>query len=357
MKIRNRTPFSPYTFQTLDTDDDPFQVVIAKGTFDIVPDAPLSLSAEQDPIRTCDTYWDNQKPSSLRWEDDLAPFKPCTDVVVNATAYAPSGRPSPEWLAGITIGDRAKRVLVTGTRAWAYAPLVGWSLGPVTPVTEMPIRYEHAFGGFVERDGIVEVHQQNPVGVGFVDRRRLHTAQTIPAPTILSPDGRVPVLGEPYPVEGLSAIAKPWLPRRARAGSFDDAWVKNRHPRLPHDFGHAFYNCAHPDLMHDGFLRGDEEIRLERLHRAHEILVVRLPSLVVAVAIVDRDDYRYGSPARLDTLHIDAERSKAILTWRAVLPLYKHGIRYIDIAMRESLEAVIARATGSGSSRGDARDA
>jgi hypothetical protein len=341
----------------LDLEDDPFQVVIVKGTFDIVHGAGLTLSAQQEPIRTCDAYWDDEKPSSLRWEDDLAPFKPCADVIVNATAYAPGGRPEREWLAGVTVGGRAKRVLVTGPRVWAYAPLMGWTLGPVTPVTEMPIRYEHAFGGFIERDGVVKVHQQNPVGVGFVDPRNLYSSRVIPAPTILTSDGRVPVLGEPYPVEGLSAIPKPWLPRRARAGTFDSEWVADRHPRLPHDFDHTFYNCAHPDLMHDGFLRGDEEVRLERLHREHEILVFRLPALVVAAAIVDKDDYRYGGPARLDTLYIDAERLKAMLTWRAPLPLYKHGVKHIDIAMKESLDAIIQRAKATGSNTGDARRA
>ncbi|WP_437838188.1 DUF2169 family type VI secretion system accessory protein [Sorangium sp. So ce1153] len=357
MKIRNRTPFPPYTFQTLDLDDDPFQVIIVKGTFDIVPGAVLTLSTQQDPIRTRDTYWEADKPSSLRWEDDLAPFKPGTDILLNATAYAPHGRPAREWLAGIAIDGRAKRVLVTGPRAWTYAPLVGWSLGPITPIADMPIRYEHAFGGAIDRDGHVEVYQQNPVGVGFVDAHRLRTSQPIPAPTILSPDGRVPVLGELYPVEGLSAIAKPWLPRRRCAGTFDDGWIQRRHPRLPLDFDPAFHNCAHPDLVQEGFLRGDEEIRLERLHRAHEILVFRLPALVVGTAIIDRDDYRYGGPMRLDTVAIEPEQMKAILTWRAMLPLYQHGIKHIDIAMRDSISAMIARASATSSRSGDGEHA
>lgn len=344
MQLRNRTPLAPLTFQSLDLADEPFQVVVVKGTFDIVKGTPLQLSAEQEPLRTGDVYWVPHAASSLRWEDDLAPFKPRADIVVNAVAYAPGGRPAREWLAGLTVGALTKRVLVTGPRVWTHAPLVGWALGPPEPAVEVPLRYERAFGGRVERDGRIEVHQENPVGVGFVDRGRLDPSRPIPAPTILCPDGRLPVLGEPYPVEGLSALGKPWLPRRARAGTFDAAWAAARHPRLPHDFNAAFYNCAHPGLIHDGWLRGDEEVRLERLHREHEILTFRLPALTVAAAITDRDGYRYGSPARLDTLTLDAERLRAWLTWRVTLPLYRHGIAQLDIAMREALTATMARA-------------
>jgi hypothetical protein len=113
------------------------------------------------------------------------------------------------------------------------------------------------------------------------------------------------------------------------------------------DFDHGFYNCAPPDLIYDGFLSGEEEVRLERLNRQHEILTFRLPSIIVAAAITDKDGYRYGSPARLDTLCIDAERLKALLTWRVTLPLYMHGIARLDIAMRESLGVTMARATRS----------
>jgi hypothetical protein len=344
MQLRNRTPFAPFTFQSLDLADEPFQVVIVKGTFDIHKDAPLERSAEQEPVRTGDEYWDDPRASSLRWEDDLAPFKPRADIVVNATAYAPGGLPAKEWLAGVTVGGVTKQVLVTGPRAWVYAPPRGWVLGSPSPTAYVPIRYEHAFGGRIERDGQVYVHEQNPAGLGFVDVRQVDTSRAVPAPTILTRDGRLPVLGETYPVEGLSAVAKPWLPRRTRAGTFDAAWVAERHPRLPLDFDCGFFNCAHSDLIYDGYFRGDEEVRLERLHREHAIVTFRLPSLVVAAAITDRDGYRYGSPARLDTLTIDAERMKVLLLWRAALPLYRHGIARLDIAMRESLAVTRARA-------------
>jgi hypothetical protein len=167
--------------------------------------------------------------------------------------------------------------------------------------------------------------------------RNVDRSREVPAPQILSVDGRVPVFGEAYPVEGLSAIAKPWQPRRGRAGTFDDAWKAQERPTLPGDFDVAYWNAAHPDLICDGFLRGDEEVALENLHPEHARLAFTLPALVVAAAIVDRDGYRYGSLARLDTLLIDAEHMRVEITWRAPLPLYKHGIARVDAGVREML--------------------
>ncbi|UQA55738.1 DUF2169 family type VI secretion system accessory protein [Polyangium aurulentum] len=329
MKIKNATPLSLIAFQSVDLAGTPFEVVAMKGTFEIVKDAPLRLADAQEPIRTSDVLWEREVPSSLRAEDDLAPFKPATDVIVNATAHAPGGKSAAQWHAGVKVGALRKRVLVTGPRAWVHAPLLGWSMSPIVPVRAVPIRYERAFGG--------ETYEKNPVGVGMVDVRRVDRSSDVPVPQILPADGRVPVLGEPYPVEGLGAIAKPWQPRRARAGTFDDALKAQERPTLPPDFNVAYWNAAHPDLICDGFLRGDEAVELENLHPEHARLAFTLPALVVAAAIVDRDGYRYGSIARLDTLLIDAERMRAEITWRATLPLYKHGIARIDAGVRAML--------------------
>jgi len=71
------------------------------------------------------------------------------------------------------------------------------------------------------------------------------------------------------------------------------------------------------------------------MHPEHESLSFRLPSLLVAVGITDRDGYRYGSPARLDTVFIDAETLRVELTWRATLPRYKHAVASMHVAMRD----------------------
>jgi len=64
------------------------------------------------------------------------------------------------------------------------------------------------------------------------------------------------------------------------------------------------------------------------------LISFRLPSLLVATALVDGDGFRYGSPMRLDTLFIDADAMRAELSWRAALPVWKDGVARVDLAMR-----------------------
>lgn len=331
MKTQNTTPYAVLSFPFVDREGAPFHAVIVKGTFAIEKDKPLTIAAEQAPIRAEDEAWADGATSSLRYESDLAPFKPATDVIVHATAHAPDKKPAPAWHAGISVGELKKRLVVTGPRAFAYTKKRGWTLGPIKPVDEVPIRYERAFGGAIKVGERLEAYPNNPVGVGYVDPRAADRARAHAAPQILAADGRPPVFGEPYPVEGLCAIPRTWEPRRARVGSAEPG------QKLPRDFDPLYFNAAHDDLISDGFLRGDEVVMLENLHPEHAALSFTLPWMIVAAAIVDRAGYRYGAPARLDTVLIDAERMRAELTWRATLPLYDDGVAHLDVATRAML--------------------
>jgi hypothetical protein len=50
-----------------------------------------------------------------------------------------------------------------------------------------------------------------------------------------------------YAVAGFGALNKAWAPRLALAGTYDDAWLSQRHPYLPKDFDFAFWNGAPVD--------------------------------------------------------------------------------------------------------------
>jgi len=294
--LDNRTPLDAVTFDAKDLEEKPFQTVVVKGMFCIERDKPVVM--------------EEGAQEKLIVDDDLVPFKLGTDVHVRATAYAPSGKAT-SWRAGISVGALKKYVTVTGPRAWMRAPLLGWSLTPPVAVNRVPLRYEFAYGG----PGFA----RNPLGIGYVDPRKLTSDAVIAAPQILSDDGVPLVFGKDYPVETFLPVSEKWPPRGLAEG---------------------FEAChaAPPSLVTEGYLRGNEVVELLAMHPEHERFSFRLPNVLIAAAVTDRVGYRYGSPGRLDTVFVDMEAMRVMLAWRVVLPLYEDGAVCVDVAMRGRLE-------------------
>jgi hypothetical protein len=66
-------------------------------------------------------------------------------------------------------------------------------------------------------------------------------------------------------VRGLGAIARAWQQRLPLAGTYDQAWLTERHPYLPFNFEFAYWNCAPIDQQISPHLDGDERIILTNL--------------------------------------------------------------------------------------------
>lgn len=335
MELVDHTPFATLAFESLTPDGQSFQVVVIRGTFDLFPGVVVRPCPEQKPVIVADEYFGQPGRSSLRNANDLAPFKPNTDLILNATAYAPDGRPHTEWPVEVQIGSLRKRLKVTGPRHWRHIPLVGWSLTAVEACELVPVRYERAYGGEWKHEQDSGVCEHNPAGTGFLNPRFLRPEQEIPAPQILSPDGRLPPLGQPTQTEGLGAIAPAWLPRRSFAGTYDEEWQKSRAPRSPADFKYDFYNAAHPDLIYDGYLKGGESVRLLGLNREGE-LAFTLPRFEIGIVVTDKAGFRYASLANLDTFQVDVNDKCLALVWRAATPIFEDGIAHLEIKMRSA---------------------
>ncbi len=344
MDLANHTPFASFTFRSLDLDDQEFQVVVLKGTFELGHTGNPVQAKTQDPVRLSPEPFSEDKPESLRYADDLAPFKPRADVLLTATSYAPRGLPAREWPARVSVGRVTKELHLTGPRAWVHTRLFGWILSEPVEAVSVPIRYENAYGGVATHPSADEFYPHNSVGKGFVYLPRADKAQQILAPVILRPGAALKKPGKPYPVEGLSPIPPSWQPRLAKSGTLDAEWLKTRHPYLPRDFSFDFYNCAHPDLVYPGYLQGGEVVQLDQLCASHEQWRFRLPQLLVGVSTTDLAGHRHGKLASLDTVHIDTEQMKLWLVWRAILPFAPDDLGRVDLAMTESAPGLVARA-------------
>jgi hypothetical protein len=366
MQLVNKTPFSSLTFSARDQRLQSSHVVVMRATYYIKEDGTVAISDEQEPIVLNDEYFGEVNKSSVRQESDLVPYKPKCDVIVNATAYAPGGRPSPGFAVGVRIcappGDNEnsgplileKRLTVTGPRRWEKEFLGGWKLKPSTvPITSLPLRYEYAFGGEcrinrgdpagkrVEAafhltpeqrnqhpDGpeaaplTHAVCETNPLGIGFAEEWyvKARESKTFPAPRIDSPENPVTNLGKSYLPQGFGIFTKAWRQRLELAGTYDGEWREKRWPYLPEDFDVAYWNGAHPD-MQTHHLAGDEHIMLTNLTPGGK-LNFTLPGHLPFVRALYEDGRAEPVPAPLDTLFIEPDSMKVSLVWRAALPIH-----------------------------------
>jgi hypothetical protein len=319
MEMHNHTPFMPLVFESQDVDDEPFHVVVLKGTYEITNGQPLKLAPKPKPLTMADEYYGDPTGSSLKRESDLAPYKPRTDVhFTSPVAFAPGGKPSPRWPVKVQVGPVEKALQVTGPRQWVRK-FGGWKLTEPEPATEVPLRYENAFGGAWRHKDEHGVWEENPLGKGFVNPKYLDTRQPVPAPQVEEPGEPITELGKTYRPQGLGPLARAWQPRRRKAGTFDDAWLQKRWPGLPRDFSFEHYNSSHPDLVAPDYFRGDEPVVLEGLSPEGR-LAFRLPGHVVLVGLRFADLPTLPVGMLLDTIEIDAGRRECSLVWRMRLP-------------------------------------
>lgn len=331
MIFRNYTPFPHLIFESRDEQRRDFGVLVLRGTFEIVPGRPLKPIQEQEPIVMADQYHGEPGKSSLRMENNLAPYKPKSDIHLDAIAHAPGGQPHTAWRVGVAIGKIKKELVVTGPRFWTES-VVGWNLSDPLPVPQVPIRYESAYGGTWQFGKEVGAFAQNPVGTGFVNTKAVDESKPVPAPCILALDAPIPRMNSDMKVEGLGPLAPSWQPRLQFAGTFDTLWERTRWPDLPEDFKFDFYNSAHPDLIYPGFLQGNESVRLAHLTTDGE-LSFSLPDYLLGMLFRFEDGQITPAPMHLDTVHLDLLKMRAYLVWRGLYPLGK-PLRVLEARMK-----------------------
>jgi hypothetical protein len=216
LRFDNRTGFDALHFDTIDQNGVAFHVVVAKagytlGACDAKGIAPLVPLAQRASLHVTDKHHEDDGEKSVRYENDLAPYKPLCDVVVVGDAHPPAGasgtsfdvklhvrlpdQPAPlpekpqalnpmmplspavqqDWQRRVTAAKQTvhpgetlidKTLRVSGERwlqrlgvpvRWvqsaAAACTLGtskptpWRLSAAKPATRIPLRYEYAFGG------------------------------------------------------------------------------------------------------------------------------------------------------------------------------------------------------------------
>ena len=296
-------------------------LVAVKATFDIGERGRLRFAPEQAEPSLLPEFWGDPATSSLRFEAEVTPPKLTTDVLVEGSAYAPEGRPTPYVLASLRFATVEKTLVVHGPRVYGD----GFSAGEGQPFVSAPIRYEQAFGGSDLTDPDPRRHvydARNPVGRGVTasgERRLEQLAHTVEYPGELA-STRGPA--------GFGPIASFWSPRRERAGTYDETWEKTKKPLLPDDYDERAWLSAPDDQWPSRNLHGGELVQLRNM-TPDGLLTLELPKIYPTFTTIfgsRSEEHR----ARLGTVLIAPDLGKLTLVYNTSLPVRATEVDYLD---------------------------
>ncbi|MDP1861343.1 MAG: DUF2169 domain-containing protein [Gemmatimonadaceae bacterium] len=315
-EIDNRTPFAFAPLFIADEEGRPVISTIVKATFDVSSRGVVTVAEKQEEVDFGGKHHGEPGKSSVRIDPEVAFIKPTTDCVL--LGHATSVRPTNFMDVSFGVGPVFKNARVTGDRWWVQGA-IGLSMTSPEPFESMPLVYERAFGGWDRTSENPKHHDcepRNPVGVGFVGRHGSPVHGT-PVPNIEDPQRPLTSAGGRCPPVGFGFIGCEWHPRASFAGTFDEAWTKNRSPLLPTDFDRRFFNAASEGLVAPDYLNGDEMVATIGVTLQGR-WGFQLPGVCPPLCTVG---VRFGESltlqTNLDTVIVDADARRVTLLWRA----------------------------------------
>jgi hypothetical protein len=301
-------------------------VVVIKGTFKMPtePGAPLRLQEEQVPLVMSDVFYGEPGLSAPKYEVDFAPRKQRCDIILNASAYAPGGRPARRVEVSARIGNWSKSFAVVGDRVWeAAGPGIGMS-SPI-PFATMPISYDRAFGGTDTAHDDPSKHaayMANPSGRGFHKQLVEEWVDGTPLPNTEELDQPVNWVDGNFKPMSFGVIGRHWQSRAPYAGTYDQNWLDNVFPFLPADFDDQYYQSAPLDQQLPMPL-GEQLVTLTNLTPDGQRSFV-LPHLEAPVHVFPKKGEREDLTAFLDTIVMEPDEERVTMTWRVSRPLKKN---------------------------------
>lgn len=324
-KLTNKTPYALGKSWVRDQSGVHVWLVAVKATFDILQDAKLRLSDDQSPALLAPQFWADPATSSLRYEADVVPPKPTTDVLLEGSAYAPTQRPTAKVPVSLRVGDLEKVLLVHGPRVYRAVSEKHANTSHAQPFIKTALRYESAYGGSDLADPDPRRHRfdsRNPVGRGVASD--LQKLVGTPAHTLEYPDGDPSTRGP----AGYGPIASFWSPRREHAGTYGREWETTRKPLLPNDYDERHLLSAPEDQRTIRHLVGGEWVRLKNV-TPEGLLQFQLPRItpLFKTTFGRRTEEHLGS---LGTVLLEPDSYKLKMVWQTALCVPGPQVDYLD---------------------------
>ena len=263
-QVRNSTRYEVARGWVRDLAGREVWLVAVRARFRIVQGSEAVWDPElpQDPVKIAPEFSGNGIGTYLTADTDLVHEKPATDVLMIGHARPPRGHRATVLSVGMAAGPIRKRISVVGDRIWTLG-----GISEAVPFDKIPLDYTRAFGGVdqpEDQKAPTDWYIHNPVGTGFSSGTAF--SESLRLPNLEDPSQPFRALSDRPRPAGFGAISPHWPMRSQYAGTYDQAWEKERLPLLPNDFNPRFYQQAPPDQQVEGYLRGGEAVRLEGVH-------------------------------------------------------------------------------------------
>jgi len=279
--FENETPFGAVMMPSSDREGVDLLLIVVAAQFELpepgTKDLGLRSSDTQNLPPMVEEYVGEPGQSSIRRDGQSSYTKPATDIHVCGDAWAPHGQPVTDMIVNIRVGSCGVDLRVTGDRIWERAAMSARPSNPA-PFVKMPLIWERAYGGVAKSSTVQRpaFEPRNPIGCGLETDQQHAIGQ--PLPNIEHP--RQPlgqIADRPQPV-GVGPTGRHWQPRLHYAGTYDEAWKRERAPLWPLDFDERFFCSAPSYLQASPHLVGGEAVVLRGLH-ADGPMEFRLPVL------------------------------------------------------------------------------
>ena len=308
MRTKNSTPF-PFGVKVTSTrPPQPEMTLVVRGRFDLAETGVLQKAAGEvdaiaqgpmsgDRFAEGDETWSGE----LVYSSDFADMKLRTDLLLRGACHTPGRRPMTTCPVTFQVGQWKKSLRVMGRRVWRET-ISGAEPGPPAPFVEMPLGYTRSFGG--------PGYEPNPDGLGV---------EGLELPNVEPPGEPILRRGDRPAPAGFGPVNPGWPQRKAMVGqNYRAAYSRERAPYYPDDFDWRFFNAAPLDQQLEGYLVGDEELRLQNLHPEHAAIAMKLPGLRIRCFVHDVEKSFREVRMNLDTLFVDGDAKQVLLTWRGL---------------------------------------
>ncbi|WP_220815177.1 DUF2169 family type VI secretion system accessory protein [Pseudomonas paralcaligenes] len=321
---------------TFDSGGREYLVIVAKATWRIPKPGQRPHPLTPQPLSHADQFYGEPGLSPLRYGDDFARHKPRCDVIFDACARAPGGKPITALAVQVQVGAMVKLIKVQGPRIWKKS-LGSYEASQPAPFIHLPLHYGFAFGGThpyanIRGQELTDTFLDNPVGIGWVGPHTHKLTANAPIPCLEAFEAPIMRPTGNYRAVALSAIPRYWPQRAIHAGTYDEAWHTNQFPFLPENFDERYHQCAPLDQQID-YPQGGEEVRLIHVLSDWPSLQFRLPNLNNTVRVL-RSDYSVEHiQAVVDTLFFETEAARFSAVWRTSIPIRRRIQEFDTIAV------------------------